>query len=229
MYEDNLYLSTLYEYLETPVPAAQGTAVKGPDPSDGIRFEHVGFTYPGSDIPALQDINLHIRPGQSLALVGQNGSGKTTLIKLLTRLYTPDTGRILLDGRDLQEWDEATLLQRIGVIFQDFARYQMRVGENVGAGDVEHFENRERWQEAADMGMATPFIEALPAGFDTQLGKWFRDGRELSGGQWQKIALARAFMRSRADILVLDRSEEHTSELQSLMRISYAVFCLKKK
>src|SRR3546814_1902348 len=104
----------------------------------------------------------------------------------------------------------------------------MRVGENVGAGDVEHFENRERWQEAADMGMATPFIETLPAGFDTQLGKWFRDGRELSGGQWQKIALARAFMRSRADILVL-RSEEHTSELQSLMRISYAVFCLKKK
>src|SRR3546814_2280861 len=107
-------------------------------------------------------------------------------------------------GRDLQEWDEATLLQRIGVIFQDFARYQMRVGENVGAGDVEHFENRERWQAAADMGMATPFIEALPAGFDPQLGKWFRDGRELSGGQWQKIALARASMRSRADILVLE-------------------------
>ncbi|MGH8074183.1 MAG: ABC transporter ATP-binding protein, partial [Lysobacter sp.] len=177
---------------------------KGPDPSDGIRFENVGFTYPGSDTPALQDINLHIRPGESLALVGQNGSGKTTLIKLLTRLYSPDTGRILLDGRDLQEWDEATLLQRIGVIFQDFARYQMRVGENVGAGDVEHFEDRERWQEAADMGMATPFIETLPAGFDTQLGKWFREGRELSGGQWQKIALARAFMRSRADILVLD-------------------------
>ena len=204
MYEDNLYLSTLYEYLETPVPAARGTAEKGPDPSDGIRFENVSFTYPGADTPALQDIDLHIRPGESLALVGQNGSGKTTLIKLLTRLYSPDTGRILLDGRDLQEWDEATLLQRIGVIFQDFARYQMRVGENVGAGDVEHFENRERWQEAADMGMATPFIETLPAGFDTQLGKWFREGRELSGGQWQKIALARAFMRSRADILVLD-------------------------
>ncbi|MGY1424516.1 ABC transporter ATP-binding protein [Lysobacter sp. A289] len=204
MYEDNLYLSTLYEYLETPVPTTQGAAQEGPEPTDGIRFENVGFTYPGSDTPALQDINLHIRPGESLALVGQNGSGKTTLIKLLTRLYSPDTGRILLDGRDLQEWDETTLLQRVGVIFQDFARYQMRVGENVGAGDVEHFENRERWQEAADMGMATPFIETLPAGFDTQLGKWFREGRELSGGQWQKIALARAFMRSRADILVLD-------------------------
>lgn len=204
MYEDNLYLSTLYEYLETPVPAAQGAAQEGPAPADGIRFENVSFTYPGSDTPALQDIDLHIRPGQSLALVGQNGSGKTTLIKLLTRLYTPDIGRVLLDGRDLQEWDEVTLLQRIGVIFQDFARYQMPVGENIGAGDVKHFDNRERWQEAANMGMATPFIETLPAGFDTQLGKWFSEGRELSGGQWQKIALARAFMRSRADILVLD-------------------------
>lgn len=204
MYEDNLYLSTLYEYLDTPVPASKGTALRGPDPDDGIRFENVSFTYPGGEAPALQDIDLHIRPGESLALVGQNGSGKTTLIKLLTRLYDPDQGRILLDGRDLREWDDATLRQRVGVIFQDFARYQMRVGENVGVGDVEHFEDRQRWQEAADMGMATPFIEALPDGFDTQLGKWFRDGRELSGGQWQKIALARAFMRSRADILVLD-------------------------
>ena len=204
MYEDNLYLSTLYEYLETPVPASQGTAHSGPAPEDGIRFEGVSFTYPGAEAPALHGIDLHIRPGESLALVGQNGSGKTTLIKLLTRLYDPDQGRILLDGRDLREWDEATLRQRIGVIFQDFARYQMRVGENVGVGDVAHFEDRKRWQAAADMGMATPFIEALPAGFDTQLGRWFRDGRELSGGQWQKIALARAFMRSRADILVLD-------------------------
>ncbi|MDQ3288352.1 MAG: ABC transporter ATP-binding protein/permease [Pseudomonadota bacterium] len=204
MYEDNLYLSTLYEYLDTPVPASTGTALRGPDPNDGIRFESVSFTYPGGGAPALQDIDLHIRPGESLALVGQNGSGKTTLIKLLTRLYDPDQGRILLDGRDLREWDDATLRQRVGVIFQDFARYQMRVGENVGVGDVEHFEDRQQWQEAADMGMATPFIAALPGGFDTQLGKWFRDGRELSGGQWQKIALARAFMRSRADILVLD-------------------------
>jgi len=204
MYEDNLYLSTLYDYLDTPVPASKGTALRGPDPNDGIRFENVSFTYPGGEAPALQDIDLHIRPGESLALVGQNGSGKTTLIKLLTRLYDPDQGRILLDGLDLREWDDTTLRQRVGVIFQDFARYQMRVGENVGVGDIEHFEDRQRWQEAADMGMATPFIEALPDGFDTQLGKWFRDGRELSGGQWQKIALARAFMRSRADILVLD-------------------------
>ena len=204
MYEDNLYLSTLYEYLETPVPAAAGATRRGVKPDDGIRFEQVIFSYPGAAEPALHDINLHIRPGESLALVGQNGSGKTTLIKLLTRLYAPDRGRILLDGTDLREWDESTLLQRIGVIFQDFARYQMRVGENVGVGDVSHFEDALRWREASDKGMASEFIDSLPAGFETQLGKWFRDGRELSGGQWQKIALARAFMRSRADILVLD-------------------------
>ncbi|MFC5525612.1 ABC transporter ATP-binding protein [Rhodanobacter ginsengisoli] len=204
MYEDNLYLSTLYEYLETPVPPAIGVVQRGAKPDDGIRFEQVSFSYPGAGEPALQDIDLHIRPGESLALVGQNGSGKTTLIKLLTRLYTPDSGRILLDGTDLREWDEGVLLQRIGVIFQDFARYQMRVGENVGAGDVNHFEDAARWREASDKGMASEFIDSLPAGFDTQLGKWFKDGRELSGGQWQKIALARAFMRSRADILVLD-------------------------
>ena len=204
MYEDNLYLSTLYEYLETPVPPSPGTSQQGAKPNDGIRFEQVSFTYPDAGEPALHDINLHIRPGESLALVGQNGSGKTTLIKLLTRLYSPDSGRVLLDGTDLRDWDESILLQRVGVIFQDFARYQMRVGENVGAGDVTEFENVERWREASDKGMASEFIDTLPAGFDTQLGKWFRDGRELSGGQWQKIALARAFMRSRADILVLD-------------------------
>jgi ATP-binding cassette subfamily B protein len=204
MYEDNLYLSTLYEYLETPVPPSTGTAQVGANPSDGIRCERVSFTYPGASEPALHDIDLHIKPGESLALVGQNGSGKTTLIKLLTRLYSPDSGRVLLDGTDLREWDEGVLLQRVGVIFQDFARYQMRVGENVGVGDVTAFENAERWREASDKGMASEFIDTLPAGFDTQLGKWFRDGRELSGGQWQKIALARAFMRSRADILVLD-------------------------
>ena len=204
MYEDNLYLSTLYEYLETPVPAASGVAQRGTRPDDGIRFEQVSFTYPGAGEPALHDINLHIRPGESLALVGQNGSGKTTLIKLLTRLYSPDSGRILLDGTDLREWDEGVLLQRIGVIFQDFARYQMRVGENVGAGDVSHFDDEARWRTASDKGMASEFIDSLPEGFATPLGKWFNDGRELSGGQWQKIALARAFMRSRADILVLD-------------------------
>jgi ATP-binding cassette, subfamily B, bacterial len=204
MYEDNLYLSTLYEFLETPVPLRQAASVRGPDPADGIRFEQVSFRYPGAETPALSDIDLHIRPGESLALVGENGSGKTTLIKLLARLYTPSSGRILLDGLDLQSWDETALRERIGVIFQDFARYQLKVGENIGAGDVRHFEDEARWTEAARLGMALPFIESLPEGFDAQLGKWFKQGRELSGGQWQKIALARAFMRSGADILVLD-------------------------
>ena len=204
MYEDNLYLSTLYEYLETPVDTAGGHAASGPEPGDGVRFEDVSFTYPGADRPALEHVTLHLRPGTSLALVGENGSGKTTLIKLLTRLYAPDAGRILLDGRDLAEWDESVLRARVGVIFQDFARYQMLVGENIGAGDEPAFEDEARWRSAAAQGRATDFIDSLPAGYQTQLGKWFRDGRELSGGQWQKIALSRAFMRSKADILVLD-------------------------
>ncbi len=204
MYEDNLYLSTLYEYLETHVPEPSGSVARGPDPADGIRFENVSFTYPGAQQPALEGVSLHLPPGASLALVGENGSGKTTLIKLLTRLYAPTSGRILLDGRDLADWDEVALRERIGVIFQDFNRYQMLVGENVGAGDDRYFDDEERWRTAAEKGMASDFVERLPAGYYTQLGKWFRDGRELSGGQWQKIALSRAFMRTRADILVLD-------------------------
>jgi ATP-binding cassette subfamily B protein len=204
MYEDNLYLSTLYEYLETPDPVRVGSKLEGPEPEDGIRFENVSFTYPGNRRPALEHIDLHIRPGQSLALVGENGSGKTTLIKLLTRLYTPTEGRVLLDGLDLQEWNEDALRARIGVIFQDFSRYQFLLGENVGVGDVEHFDDEERWREATVKGMADQLVEDLPEGFGTQLGKWFKDGQELSGGQWQKIALSRAFMRTGADILVLD-------------------------
>jgi ATP-binding cassette subfamily B protein len=204
MYEDNLYLSTLYEYLETKVPESTGTARHGLHPEDGVRFEAVSFRYPGAESAALENINLHLKPGESLALVGENGSGKTTLIKLLTRLYQPTSGRIFLDGQDLNEWDEVALRQRVGVIFQDFARYQMLVGENVGAGDEEYFEDEAKWREAADKGRAGEFIETLPAGYRTQLGKWFKNGRELSGGQWQKIALSRAFMRTRADVLVLD-------------------------
>jgi ATP-binding cassette subfamily B protein len=204
MYEDNLYLSTLYDYLDTPVDAPLGTATSGPTPGDGVRFENVSFTYPGSTEPAVTDVSVHLQPGRSLALVGENGSGKTTLIKLLTRLYVPSAGRILLDGLDLAEWSPAALRRRVGVIFQDFARYQLKVGENIGVGDVEHFEDETRWREAAALSMAAPFVEELPEGYQTQLGKWFKDGRELSGGQWQKIALARAFIRAGADILVLD-------------------------
>jgi ABC-type multidrug transport system fused ATPase/permease subunit len=204
MYEDNLYLSNLYDFLEEEVPTAKGKATKGVKPGDGIRFENMTFTYPGNLQPALRNISLHLRPGEKLAIVGENGSGKTTLIKLLTRLYCPDSGRILLDGLDLQEWDVDILRRRIGVIFQNFVRYQFTVGENIGVGDVERLEDRELWEIAAEKGMALSFVKKLPAGFTTQLGKWFRAGQELSGGQWQKIALSRAFMRDSADILVLD-------------------------
>ena len=204
MYEDNLYLSTLYDYLDTPVDTPAGTATQGTDPGDGVRFEGVSFTYPGATDPAVTDVSFHLAPGQSLALVGENGSGKTTLIKLLTRLYVPSSGRILLDGLDLGAWSPVALRRRVAVIFQDFARYQLKVGENIGAGDVEHFADEAQWREAAAMAMAAPFIDDLPEGYQTQLGKWFKDGRELSGGQWQKVALARAFIREGADILVLD-------------------------
>lgn len=204
MYEDNLYLSNLYEYLEQDVRPTRQGATHGPDPQDGVRLQGVSFTYPGAETPALREVDLHLRPGETLALVGENGSGKTTLIKLLSGLYLPGGGTITIDGLDVTQWDEVALRKRIGVIFQDFARYQMLVGENLGAGDVAHFEDAARWEAAARKGMADSFIDELPDGYQTQLGRWFADGRELSGGQWQKIALSRAFMRQDADILVLD-------------------------
>ena len=204
MYEDNLYLSNLYDYLGQAVPKRLGDAKHGPAPGQGLEFQDVSFSYPGAKSHALKNVSFQLTPGQSLALVGENGSGKTTLIKLLTRLYDPTEGRIMLDGLDLQSWDVEALRQRIGVIFQDFGRYQFSVGENIGAGDVRYIDDADRWKKAADKGMAAPFIEEMEDGYQTQLGRWFKGGRELSGGQWQKIALSRAFMRSDADILVLD-------------------------
>ncbi len=204
MYEDNLYLSNLYEYLEHDTKHAEGTATEGPDPSDGIRFEHVSFCYPDATTPALRDVTLHIPRGGKLALVGENGAGKTTLIKLLTCLYEPTEGRVVLDGLDVRQWDQGALRRRIGVIFQDFIRYQFLVGENIGAGDVDAFDDEARWHRAAEKGMADSFVQRLPQGYKTQLGRWFKGGQELSIGQWQKIALSRAFMRESADILVLD-------------------------
>lgn len=204
MYEDNLYLSNLYEYLGQEVQQRSGRLVRGPEPKLGLELRNVSFTYPGASRSAISNIDLNIRPGDSLALVGENGSGKTTLIKLIARLYEPTGGNILLDGLDLNDWDIDALRQRIGVIFQDFGRYQFSVGENIGAGDVRYIDDAERWAAAAKTGMAAPFIEEMPDGYETQLGRWFKGGRELSGGEWQKIALSRAFMRSDADILVLD-------------------------
>jgi ATP-binding cassette subfamily B protein len=204
MYEDNLYLSNLYEFMEQPTPPSGGRLTQGPRPEDGVRFTNVSFTYPGAGEPALKGISLHIRPGESLALVGVNGSGKTTLIKLLAGLYAPAEGQITYQGLDLAQWDKQTLQAHVGIIFQDFNRYQLPVGENIGVGDVGALTQERRWRSAAERGQADRFIEALPASYQTQLGRWFADGRELSMGQWQKIALSRAFMRTGATILVLD-------------------------
>jgi len=204
MYEDHLYLTSLYEFLEQPVRETAGTVRQGVQPGSGLEIIDLSFSYPGSKEPALENINLILRPGSSLALVGENGSGKTTLTKLIAGLYEIEQGDIVLDGTSLKDWHPRALQDRIGVIFQDFARYQWLVGHNIGAGDVTEFENQDRWREAAEKGLADAFIRDLPSGYQTQLGRWFRDGRELSGGQWQKIALARAFMRTRADILILD-------------------------
>ena len=204
MYEDNLYLSNLYDFLDEAAPERGGGALTGASPGDGVRFEGVTFAYPDATEPAIDALTLHVKPGEKLALVGENGSGKTTLIKLMSGFYEPTGGRILIDGTAVGDWDLTALRARIGVIFQDFVRYQLLVGENVGVGDVAHLEDDERWAIAAQKGLASPFIEALPDGYRTQLGRWFPGGRELSGGQWQKIALSRAFMRSEADILVLD-------------------------
>lgn len=204
MYEDNLYLSNLVEFLDHEVAETTGDKKEGLDAKDGIRFENVSFHYPGDEVAALDRVNLHIRAGESLAIVGENGSGKTTLIKLLTRLYTPTEGRILLEGLDLQEWDIETLRYKIGVIFQDFSRYQLKVGDNIGIGDVDNMTAQEQIEGAAKDGLAAEFISHMPEAYETQLGTWFKGGKELSGGQWQKVALARAFMRTHADVLILD-------------------------
>jgi ATP-binding cassette subfamily B protein len=230
MYEHNLYMSNLWEYLrlagENTAPRlvpSSDPARKGTWPGTGAKraivLEDVGFQYPGKDAWALRHVTLTIPAGESLALVGENGAGKTTLVKLLTRLYEPTEGRILLDGRDLREWDAPTLRKRFGVLFQDFNQYQLRIRENVGMGSVDHLEDEPRIERAVDSGGAREVVTALTGGLDAPLGRWFQDGTELSGGQWQKIALARAFMREEADVLVLD---EPTASLDA--ESEHAVF-----
>jgi ATP-binding cassette subfamily B protein len=227
MYEDNLYMSNLFKYLaiETgnghllPTPTPTPAATPTPTPESGIRFENVGFQYPGAPGWALRNIDVFIPRGQSLALVGHNGAGKTTFIKLLTRMYEPTEGRILLDGKDLRDYDGDALRRRVGVIFQDFNKYQLKLRENVGFGSVDHAEDQERVARAVDHGGASEVVDSLPEKLETPLGRWFQDGQELSGGQWQKVALARAFMREEADILVLD---EPTAALDALAE--HAVF-----
>jgi ATP-binding cassette subfamily B protein len=170
----------------------------------GITFENVCFRYPGKTQDALHNINLHIPAGQSLALVGHNGAGKTTFIKLLCRLYNPTSGRILLDGIDLRQWDELKLRSRISIVFQDFNQYHFKFGENVGLGWVERLNDAPLIERAVDRGGAREVLNDLAQGLETPLGRWFQDGVELSGGQWQKVALSRAFMRENSDILILD-------------------------
>jgi ATP-binding cassette subfamily B protein len=205
MYEDNLYMSNLFEFFALPPDNAAAPPAPPPSSGDGLRLEGVGFRYPGQERWTLQDIDLHVPPGESLALVGQNGSGKTTLIKLLTGLYQPTAGRVLLDGRDLREWPEDALRSRIGVIFQDFNRYQFTLRENVGVGSFPHIEDEPRVQQALERAGAEDVLAGLDQGLSSDLGRWFHSrGVELSGGQWQRVALARAYMREEADILILD-------------------------
>ena len=220
MYEDTLYMTNLFDYfaIQTDAPRAVGPVGAVRD-EEGVRFEGVGFKYPGGDKWALRNIDVFVPKGQSLALVGENGAGKTTFIKLLAGLYEPTEGRVLLDGRDIRTWDETKLRARIGVIFQDFNEYQLALRENVGFGSVEHVDDDLRVGRAVEQGGAKELVAGLTAGIETQLGRWFKEGVDLSGGQWQKVALARAFMREEADILILD---EPTAALDA--EAEHAVF-----
>ncbi|GAB4212213.1 MAG: ABC transporter ATP-binding protein [Sandaracinaceae bacterium] len=204
MLDDRLYLDDLRAFLALPVRTPPGDATEGVDPSAGIVFEDVTFRYPDAREDALRGVSFRIPAGTMVALVGHNGCGKTTLIKLLTRLYEPQGGRILVDGTDVRAWRPDALRKRFSVILQDFVRFKLPVGENVGVGDVARLRDEDGWRRAAERGLAHELITALPDGYHTQLGKWFRGGQELSGGQWQKVALARAFMRESSAYLVLD-------------------------
>lgn len=205
LYEHDLYMSNLLRFLAIPTRPEPRMLAAGPAREErGIRFEGVGFRYPDQEGFALRDIDLYIPRGETIALVGHNGAGKSTFIKLLAGLYEPTEGRILLDGRDLRTLPKAELRGRLAVAFQDFNQYQLTVRENVGFGDPAHCDDPARITAAVGSGGAGEIVAELPAGLDTQLGRWFHGGVELSGGQWQRIALARAFMRQEADILVLD-------------------------
>jgi ATP-binding cassette subfamily B protein len=221
-YENTLYVNTLFEFLaytprivspENAQPLDPAVEDKGLD----IEFRDVSFTYPGKDSEtqaALKHVSFTIHAGEAIALVGRNGAGKTTLVKLLTRLYEPDEGVILIGGRDIKEYDLKELREQVGVIFQDYVNYYMTAQENIGVGRVDKIEQRELVMSAARQSGASDVIERLPKGYDTMLGRWFKDlkdSTQLSGGEWQKIALARAFMRD-AHILVLD---EPTSALDA--------------
>ena len=214
MYEHNLYLNNLIELMakepSLPVPAQPKPV---PQPLRGeIQFENVSFAYPGADTLALDKLSFTIQPGETLAVVGRNGAGKTTLFKLICRLYDPSEGRILIDGVDIREFKPEELRRQIGAMFQDYVDYQATASENIGLGNVTEIADREAVVRASQQAGSDDLISNLPEGYDTALGKWFDAGVNLSGGEWQKVALARAFMREDARILLLD---EPTSALDA--------------
>lgn len=220
LYEDNLFLSNLYEFLDLKrkvIEPVHGSPIPQPMKT-GIVFNHVGFQYPTGSRKVLDDISLSIKPGEVVALVGENGSGKTTLTKLLCRLYDPTSGDITIDGMNLRQFDTAALRREITVIFQDYAQYHLTARENIWLGNTRIPLEHERIIAAARNSGADDVISALPYGYDTILGKRFKDGEELSIGEWQKVALSRAFLRD-AQIIILD---EPTSSLDA--RSEYAVF-----
>jgi ATP-binding cassette subfamily B protein len=206
MYEDALFMSNLFTFLSLPTSGERARVSPPRSPPRGgntIEFRDVSFRYPGKEAWALRHVNLVVQPGEKLALVGDNGAGKSTLVKLLMRLYEPTEGQVLYGGVDLREMDVEDLRGRIGAVFQDYVRYQFKVAENIGLGDVAHLEDRARIEHAAQRAGAEGVIAALPRGYDTPLGGWFEAGTELSAGQWQKLAVSRAFMRE-AEVLILD-------------------------
>ncbi len=214
MYEHNLYLNNLRELMAVqPSMVAPEKPVNVPQPLRGeIRFEHVTFAYPGAEKNALTDLSFTVKPGETLAVVGRNGAGKTTLFKLICRLYDPMEGRILIDGIDIRDYEPDELRQQIGAMFQDYVDYQATAAENIGLGNVPEIADRDAVVSASQQAGSDELIAKLPAGYDTALGKWFDAGVNLSGGEWQKVALARAFMRADAKVLLLD---EPTSALDA--------------
>lgn len=205
LYENNLYLSNLFEFLALPPSLQPSSENRKPQTTQsGIFFDDVSFKYPNRENFALQNISIHIPQGQSVAIVGSNGAGKSTLIKLLCGLYEPTSGNIFLDGKNLRDWPAEARLRRLSLVFQDFNKYQLTLQENIGVGDARFLDDSEHVQAAVARAGASELISSLPAGLKTSLGTWFKDGVEISGGQWQKVALSRAFMREEADILILD-------------------------
>ena len=215
-----LYLKDLFDFLEMePNISSRKNALPFPEIiRDGFTFEKVSFRYPQTEQWVLRDISFTLHPGEKLALVGENGAGKTTLVKLLTRLYDPDEGQILLEGHDLRDYDLNGLRDAVGVIFQDYVRYHLSAGENIAVGRIEERNDEARIVEAAQRSLADKVIDKLPGGYNHMIGRWFKQGTNLSGGEWQKIAIARAYMRN-AQLLILD---EPTAALDA--RAEHEVF-----